>query len=387
MTSSGTARIFPPSAIEQIPWPEDDEGRYTRAVLGALMREGTLPFIANVEAEVNALAAGPFVLPLVTVSGAERTKNAYVCSPTTHYVDYAKQEVALELHDKAALRRLLPPVLEALRPLLRLASAERCAYVNNWLLSTNLHPDLDAATLRATRDTLLAAHPDHALVFRSLNAGLNGPLMARLEALGFQKVFSRQVYLLDPRDGAFRRRNNYGNDRRLARRTPYRWREGDALGEADAARLCALYRDLYVGKYSQYNPQFTPHYVASALRGGWLTAAALEHNGALDGVLGYVDLYGVVTAPLVGYDRSRAGDAGLYRILMLRLADAAYERGRMLHLSSGASGFKRLRGGEPFAEFSLVYHRHLAPRRRLPWRLLAWLSERAIIPLMRRYGL
>jgi hypothetical protein len=387
MTLSGTARIFPPSTAEQIPWPDDAEGHYTRAVLGALLREGARPFIANVEAAMGALSAGPFVLPLVLVSGSERTKNAYVCSPTTHYVDYAKREVALELADRPALRRLLPPLLEGLRPLLRLASAERCAYVNNWLLSTNLHPDLDAPTLRAARDALLAGHPGHAIVFRSLNEALNGPLIARLQALGFQKVFSRQVYLLDPRDGAFRRRNNYGNDRRLARRTPYRWLAGDELGPEHATRLCDLYGDLYVGKYSEYNPQFTPHYVASALRGGWLTAAALEHNGALDGVLGFIDLYGVVTAPLVGYDRARPAEAGLYRLLMLRLADAAYERGRLLHLSSGAASFKRLRGGEPFAEYSLVYHRHLAPRRRLPWQLLAWLSERAIIPLMRRYGL
>ena len=379
--------LFSSERVSEIPWPVDAAGRYTRAVLGALMREGTRPFIANVEAEVRALVAGGFVLPLALVSGKERTKNAYVCSPTTHYVDYARREVALELGDKPALRRLLPPLLEGLRPLLRLANAERCAYVNNWLLSTNLHPALDMVTLRGIRDALLRACPDHALVFRSLNGGLNGPMIAHLEALGFEKVFSRQVYLLDPRDGAFRRRNNYGNDRRLARRTPYRWREADQLGAEDAARLCALYADLYVGKYSEYNPQFTPHYVASALAGGWLTTAALERNGALNGVVGFIDLHGVITAPLVGYDRSRPADEGLYRLLMLRLADAAYERGRMLHLSSGAAGFKRLRGGEPFVEYSLVYHRHLAPHRRLPWQLLGWLSKRAIVPLMQRYNL
>jgi hypothetical protein len=72
---------------------------------------------------------------------------------------------------------------------------------------------------------------------------------------------------------------------------------------------------------------------------------------------------------------------------MLELIEQAAARGRILHFSSGAASFKRLRGAEPHVEYSLVYHRHLPPRQRLPWRLLAWLSRVAIIPIMERYGL
>jgi len=95
----------------------------------------------------------------------------------------------------------------------------------------------------------------------------------------------------------------------------------------------------------------------------------------------------VITAPLVGYDTALGDQAGLYRLLMLALTETAAERRRVLHLSSGAASFKRLRGAEAYAEYSLIYHRHLAPRRRLPWQMLGWLSQRAITPLMRRYGL
>jgi hypothetical protein len=380
-------RIYTQQALEEAPWPNTPDGAYARRVLPALIGGGTRAFIGNVQAEVRVLAAGGHVLPLVLADDVAPLKNAYVCSPTTHYIDYAQREVQLELADRPLLRALLPPLLEALRPLMRFSRVERCAYVNNWLLSTNLHPALDGAALKAIRDGLVSAFPRHTLVFRSLNAALNGPLIAELERLGFQRVFSRQVYLLDPRDGSFRRRNNYGHDRRLARRSAYNWIEAPALPPAAAGRLCELYNDLYLHKYSQHNPQFTPLYFEQALREQWATCAALAQGSRIDGVLGFIEHHNVVTAPIVGYDRARDQGAGLYRLLMLRLIDSAAERGRILHMSSGAAGFKRLRGAEPQIEYSLVYHRHLGPRRRLPWQLLAALSEGAIIPLMRRYGL
>jgi hypothetical protein len=377
-------QIYTRETLDALPHTATDQGW---PMLAALVREGPRPFVDNVDAEVRALMADDAVLPLLIVDGECASPNAYVCSPTTHYIDYARREVELELAGRPLLRSLLPPVLEALRPLLRWSQAERIVYVNNWLLSTNLYPKLGRAALQAIRESLTAGFPSHAIVFRSLNEGLNSELIGELKRLGFRRVFSRQVYLLDPRDGGFRRRNNYGNDRRLRQRSPYRGLGAGAIAPTAAGRLCALYRDLYLDKYSPYNPQLTPYYVERALQEGWLTISALALGEQIDGVLGTIVQQGVLTAPLVGYDRSRGEGAGLYRLLMLELIEQAWERQLILHLSSGAASFKRLRGAEPQIEYSLVYDRHLPPRRQLPWRLLERLSRRVIIPLMRRYGL
>ena len=377
-------QIYTRAQLSQIPWPDHDPGR---PLLSALIAEGTQPFITNVSAEVAALATAGAVMPLVRVDAAPAEPNAYVCSPTTHYIDYAQREVELELAEHPVLRRTIPPLLEGLRPLLRWSRVERIVYVNNWLLSTNLYPELSMAELTAIRQLLLATFPTHAILFRSLNLGLNRAMIDRLEALGFERIFSRQVYLLDPGDGAFRRRNNYAHDRRLARRSPYRWRSAAELTPAHAERLCALYSDLYLHKYSRHNPQLTPYALARALEERWFTISALTDGEQIDGLLGFIEQHGVLTAPLVGYDRKRSPAAGLYRLLMLELIEQAAARGRILHFSSGAASFKRLRGAEPHVEYSLVYHRHLPLRQRLPWRLLAWLSRAAIIPLMERYGL
>ncbi len=376
-------QIYTRETIAEAAGPANPE----RALLTALVRNGPQPYIANVEATVLGLAAGGALMPLVRVDGPSRRPAAYVASPTTHYIDYARREIEIELAQHPLLRRLLPPLIAPLRLLMDWATVERAVYVNNWLLSTNLYPPLSPEAPAAILHGLLRAYPDHTIIYRSLGEELNAGLIAQLEGLGFQRVFSRQIYLIDPRDGAFRRKRSYLNDRRLVRRSPYRWRTAAELSPNDAVRLCELYSDLYLHKYSFYNPQFTPRLIGQALREHWLAISALECDGILDGVLGTISCAGVITTPLFGYDRARDQRQGLYRLLSFALLEAAAEQDCLLHLSSGAAAYKRHRGGMPQLEYSLVYHRHLAPRRRLPWQLLAALSQRVIIPLVRHYGL
>jgi hypothetical protein len=358
-----------------------------RSMLSGLVQQGVRRFIRNATAEVQVLIVPEGALPIVIVDQEANAANSYVCSPSTHYIDYAREEVGIELANQPLLARIVPPILSALRPIFRFSQIERSVYVNNWMLSTNLYPKLSRPSLVAIRRTLLQQFPDHTIVFRSLNEGMNAPIIDELEALGFQKAFSRQVYLLDPRNGSFRRRNSYGNDRRLTAKSTYRWRRHASLGPNESGRLVDLYNQLYLDKYSHYNPQFTRDFVEQALEGTWLRIAALERDSRIDGLLGVVEQHGIITAPLVGYERSVSQKEGLYRLLMFDMLQQAIERNCLLHLSSGAAEFKRLRGAEAFLEYSLVYTRHLKPQRRMAWNMLSWLSKRAIIPVMQHYQL
>lgn len=380
-------RIYDRAALAEVPWPATSDGDYARRVLHPLIEHGPQQFIDNVRAEVRVLVIGDTALPLVINEPQPAQTNSYVCSPTTHYIDYAKREVELELHDRPLLRRLIPPLLDSFKPLLRWSRFERVIYVNNWLLSTNLYPALDRRLLRTIRDGLIRAFPEHVIVFRSVNEQLNAALLRDLQALDFSQVFSRQVYLLDPQSAHYRRRKAFRSDLQLARRTSYTWLSASQLDLTDVPRLCALYADLYLHKYSWHNPQFNQRFLAAALRAEWLQVSALQRDGQIDGVLGFVERHGVMTPPLIGYDRSIGMDQGLYRLISLKFVEEARERGLLLNLSSGAAAFKRHRGSAPAIEHNLIYDRHCSPRMRLPWRLLAALSRRAIIPVMRRLKL
>lgn len=380
-------RLYDRETIDQVPWPATPDGDYARRVLEPLVRDGPQRYIDNVDAEVLVLTAGAIVLPVVVPRPAIR--NSYVCSPTTHYIDYAKREVELELHDQRLLRTVVPPLLDAFKPLLRWSRFERVVYVNNWLLSTNLYPPLDPATIEQIRDALIRCFPQHTIIFRSVNERLNTPLLHDLIRLRFRPVFSRQVYILDPvaEQRRYRKRKAFRSDVLLAKRSEYQWLSAEQLDSSTSERLVELYADLYLHKYSFDNPQFNARFVTAALRDGWLKIWALAHNGRIDGVLGYVERHGVMTPPLLGYDRSLPASAGLYRLLSLKLVQEAEQHGLVLHLSSGAAAFKRHRGSTPAIEYNLVYDQHCAPRQRMPWRLLELLTRRAIVPIMQRFKL
>src|SRR6478735_3486948 len=111
-------QIYDRHSIDQVPWPATPEGEYARSLLGPLICGGPHRLIDNADAEVRVLVAGDLVLPLVLGNLAPSVKNSYVCSPTTHYIDYAKREVEIELRDQAFARALVPPLLDLLRPLL-----------------------------------------------------------------------------------------------------------------------------------------------------------------------------------------------------------------------------------------------------------------------------
>jgi GNAT acetyltransferase-like protein len=381
-------RLYSRDDLDTIPWPPGADGDYARRVLTPFVRDGTRPYIANVSAEVRVLIEGAVVSPVAVVDSARQLSRAsYVASPTTHYIDYARREVQLELADRPVLRRLLPPLMEALRPVLSGGQIEQAVYVNNWLLSTNLYPALSPDALRGILTQLVETFPRHAIVFRSVNDRLDGGLAGALAALGCRRVFSRQVYILDPRKGEYLKKKSYQKDRSLARRSPYRWLSAAQLTPADCPRLKELYDDLYLDKYSRYNPQFTEAFFREALRSQWLTLFALKREERIDGVLGFVERQGVMTTPLIGYDRSVPAEAGLYRLISFHLIEEAATRGLILHQSSGAAAFKQHRGSAPAMEYSFVYDRRLSPRRRLPWKLLAALSEYVVVPMMRRLGL
>lgn len=380
-------RLYDRETIDQVPWPTTPDGDYARRVLEPLVRHGPQRYIDNVDAEVLVLTAGAIVLPVVVPRPAIR--NSYVCSPTTHYIDYAKREVELELHDQRLLRAVVPVLLHAFKPLLRWSRFERVVYVNNWLLSTNLYPPLDPATIGQIRDELMRRFPQHAIIFRSVNERLNAPLLDDLTRLRFRPVFSRQVYILDPEaEGRrYRKRKAFRSDVLLARRSAYQWLSAEQLDPGSSERLAALYADLYLHKYSFDNPQFNARFVTAALRDGWLRIWALTHNGRIDGVLGYVERHGVMTPPLLGYDRAVPQTAGLYRLLSLKLVEEAEQHGFVLHLSSGAAAFKQHRGSTPAIEYNLVYDHHCAWSQRIPWRMLELLTRRAIVPIMQRFKL
>ena len=375
-------RLLDPLAMKTGDWPAGSER--LRAYAEGFAREGSERMIGNLRTRVRVLCVGDCALP-VTINDAEYD-NTYVCSPCTAYAPYAKEE--LRLLQGAWVRGALGGLADVTGAMLKTARISRIVHVNNWMLSTNLFSRDAGLPIVAITAFLTGLFPEHFICFRSLNAWANAELMRQFEAAGYKLVASRQVYGFEQLAETWGATSNAREDRRFLARTGYRVVTSREFGEPDYARMAELYRLLYVQKYSQHNPVFTPDYFRLCHQSETMQFFGLRSpEGILEGVLGLFTLDGIVTAPVVGYNTARDRRLGLYRLLMALVFEFALKEGHRINLSSGAASFKRLRGGRPIVEYSAIYDRHLSLGRRSALNALAAVVNRLGVPLMRKLKL
>lgn len=383
---SERVRLYDSTTIHELPWEQMHGGTYAKAYILPLMEQGTKTYVSNVQTTVLALTVGDIVLP-VTVNEGEYG-NSYVCSPYTHYVSYAVEELAML--QSPLLEKALGLLLRGVGSAMRASRVNRIVYVNNWLLSTNLYEEKGARYAADIVACLVRRFPTHIIAFRSLNRVLYPDWCRELAACGCVLAGSRYVYLFEPQRLARMPslvRNTLRRDAKLVVRHGYEVvRSGDMEPE-DMNRLVDLYRELYIDKYSAYNPQFTSAFLEQARRTGILTLIGLRRAGQFDGVLGYFQRGGVMTTPVFGYNMSLPRKTGLYRMLSSVLVEEAMANGLLLHQSAGVGAFKADRGAYGVPEYTAVYVRHLPYSRQMIWYVLASLIERVGFPLVEKYKL
>ena len=362
--------------------------QYARDCIGKDTRRS----VRNVASQLNVLDIGHHAFPVSVNGGDELAENgnSYVVSPFSAYSGYAKFEI--DRLKPSWLTWPLRQLVTSMGQWLQAARIDCVVHLNNWLLSTNVYPvGWSGNELGQVTEMLVEKFPDHALCWRSLNRFSNAVLIDRMASLGYLLVPSRQVWLFDGRRGyqsAYLRRHNTHLDATLHRRMPYDLVPAENLDDADFERLEHLYNLLYLDKYCELNPQFTATWLRSVQRDGWLQLHALrDKSGRIDGVLGWVGNDQVLTAPIVGYDTALPRRLGLYRLITQLCLQEAAKRKTLLNFSSGAAHFKRLRGGRPEIEYSLVYVRHLSANRRRTWAMLGGTLRSLGVPLMRHLKL
>jgi hypothetical protein len=378
--------LYDHANLDELVFPDTADGRYAQAYLEPLVRQGTKSFINNVETTLLLARIDQLIVP-VTVNEGEYD-NAYVCSPYTHYVRYAKQE--LSLLQRPLLEKGLSMMLDALGYGLKKSQFNRVVHINNWLLSTNLFPEMSGEQAAAVLHAVKERFPGHAIVIRSLCRTLHPAMLHALRAEGCKLVPSRQIYLYRANDADFgnaKARWLLKRDYELLARNGYTFVSQADITDNDLPRIVELYKQLYLDKYSYDNPQFNEAFIALAKESGVLTLNGLRKDGRLDAVMGYFSRNGVMTTPLFGYDTTLPQSLGLYRMLSACLIRQSRERGQLLHESAGAAQFKRNRGAMADFEYSAVYDRHLPFGRRWCWSLLEQLLNRVGVPLMRKMKL
>jgi len=351
----------------------------TAAMLGEMIRRGAPAMVSNVSTRLSAMDVAGRLMPVTADDGA--LGGSYVCSPHSAYVLYARAE--LDLLRVGWASRPSRAALAGLDLMLKAARLNRIVHLGNWLLSTNLHDGWRGEGVRAAREALAGAHPDHLLGIRSVDDWASPGLGEALAADGWILVPSRQIWVVDDLARDWAKRNDFANDRRLVARSPLTLSDLGRVEVDDARRIAELYAMLYVGKYSALNPILTPAFIQASAETGMLSyRVARDSGGTIMAVAGMWERGGTMTPPVVGYDTLRPQREGYYRIASWMFMERAMAAGWRLHGSAGAAHFKRLRGARGVIEYNAYHAGHLSPARRKAVEALAWLLKRFVVPVM-----
>lgn len=364
--------LFTRKNIDTLQWPSTPDGDYARRYLLPMILNGPEKYIANVhKTQLMVVKVGDSVIP-ITISDFH-PDNAYTCSPYSHYVSYGGFEEVHRLDNppmEAVIKLLMHPVAWYFRQ----TDLDKVVYVNNWLLSTNLYPQLNAEQLSALCEALPKWFPDRAIVFRSLDRLRNPHLCDHLESHDHEMVLSRQIWFMDPEE-AFKLKQTREDVRLIKRNGHVR---SEDLTDDELVRGLELYKMLYLQKYSFYNPQFTLEFLRLARDQKILNLRALKRNGKVNAIMGYFIRNGAMTQPLFGYDTTLPQEDALYRHLTVITLQDGLERGLTVHASAGVGEFKKNRGARRTIEYNAVYTRHLPLYRQLPWNLIRKIGKLAI---------
>ncbi|MFZ6735135.1 GNAT family N-acetyltransferase [Undibacterium sp. Ji42W] len=300
----------------------------------------------------------------VSLLDSSNWQESYVASPRSTWLRYPRQELlrGASPAKAQAIKLLSCPLLGPLSALFKASKLDQAAIIANHLVSTNLYADWSADDISQPTDKLTSTYPQRPLMMRNICPQVNPELAASLLATGWQLLPSRMIYLCDPQQGSVWKHNHVKQDARLLDHPEVEVLTHEQLQMQDVAALQQLYRQLFIDKHSYLNPDFTAAFFALCLETQFLEMHVLRWQGRLVGVLGIYTHQenGWLTTPLIGYDTSLPKELGLYRRLMALLLKTARDKKLKLHYSSGASQFKRARGGIPQLEYTAIYNRHLS---------------------------
>ncbi len=372
-------QLYDHSNYQYLEWPGT---QYEQNYIAPFLSSPSSNYVSNVKTKMCVLKMGEQLFPL-TVNDAEYD-NSYVTSPFTMYITYGKQE--LRFLNNQLLSQLLSIPLASLGTLLKTSDINRVACVNNWLLSTNLYPNLENISLKKLTCHLIERFPQHAIMFRSLNRHTNAALMDSLQECGYLFVPSREVFIFDKKLKDYAHRRVTQQDFDLLKTTPYQILSHEDITEKDYERIVELYYLLYIDKYSDCNPKFTPAFIKLCHQQKLMNFHGLRGvDGHLVGIITSFNRNGILATPIVGYDTQLSPKEGLYRMLTALSLQESLNKGLVFNMSAGVSEFKKWRGGVGFIEYSALYCQHLPFYRRVPWNILHFLMTRIAIPMLHRY--
>jgi len=275
----------------------------------------------------------------------------WVTSLATLLGPVAREEIRREMTGPASMAALaLSHLVEGFARAIRL---DETAYAGHDLLTTSLYAGKPAAPALPGKATIVRSLTRHHHA-ETLRGGVLWPV--------------RVVWLIDDPKRDWLPRRDVRRDRKQLSESGLTRGHYTALTDTHLDRVMALYRRLYIDRYSRYNPDYRPDYIRAMLADGRLEILTLERDGAISAFCAIHCWGGSLSVPMLGYDDSLSDGDALYRMIMVLPVETAMARALGVNLSAGAARFKRHRGATPHVEYLMIIDDHLPGWRRFGYR-------------------
>ena len=368
-------KVFDENNLDEYKENHKDEFVYEYAYPFLLF--GSENLISNLKTNVKVLQLSNEREVIITINKKEYS-NTYTVSPFSHFITYCYDELYC-LNNKF-LELMLRPLIYLLGLLLKVGDINNIVIVNSLMISTNLIDNLSFEDLQEIKNYLINNFSKSTIVVRSLNNYFYSDISNSLKELDFQKLPSRQIYLLNRSDTLSKgSRKKINQDYKLISKNNLNII--DIKDTKYSTEIVKLYNMLYIDKYSKSNPMIKKTFVEFLINNDkFIFKGLISEDNKLVGVIGCFVVNNTLTTPILGYDTSK--DIDLYRMLTSMINKLGEELNCNLHRSSGVGKFKKLRGSIKDIEYMYYYNKHLGFYRKMPYKLLSVLNSKRILKLI-----
>lgn len=345
-----------------------------------LIENGINFYIKNINAEAKILKVDDILLPLIITD--KNYDDSLYTSFYSSYIGY----ILKDLTSTSFFANFFKGLLKLMGRILKKVEINKVIYVNHWLLSTNLYPKLTKKQVKLITNFLKKEYPDHAIIFKNINPRLLPELFDNLKTQSYRMVVSRQVFILDRKARKAinkKQRAKIRKDKKLIEDSDYYFSE--RVNENDFERFADIYHQLYIGKYSIYNPYYTSEFFKLLKDNPLFNLQVLRTEDVIDGMLFTFSIDNQSTCPAMGYQLDKMPEKALYRMLVAKLTADSEENNLDFNMSAGVGDFKKQRGARVETEYSAIYSKHLPLCRKFVYNLLQKIVNDIVIPIFKRY--
>lgn len=353
--------------------PKNEYSLFIKEYFSEIENFGVKKYIKNIDVDIKFIEIDNFLIP---ISFWNNNNNCYTTSILGCF-KYLKEELK---NEKIFFKRFLYHIfINILLIILKFFKIEENIFVFNLFLSTILYPEIPEKTIIKINNFLKENFPNKAIIYRWINSDITTDIKKNLEKEDFSGIVTRQIFYLEKNNfPIFSKKKSFIKDKNICKKFNFSMKKSHFSAQ-DIIEMKQFYDDLYLEKYSFSNPQFSIEFFEKILKNPFFSLNLLQNEKwENEAIFGTYTINKKSTNPIFGYNINNNKEKYLYGQLTYLSIIEIFKNSEILNLSSGVWKFKMHRWAKMDLEYTFIFWKHLSFFRKIPWKILQFISEQIL---------